>query len=471
MSNPYASKQFRYALERAESELKDFKYSGIFDPPIRSAFNQFLVFNFPRDALAIEHVEKITSAEALGPPHALDLLKPVESPKIPDLPSAPIRDLTGPEGKSLLARYEHLKETLEELRARLDAKIRWDNDRASIIAATCLQGDLSAVRDLILIAFRRHPLPTVLSLDPRIVVDRSSRIALCTIRVPDLARLPIMMHRGRWSAPWRPISETKRKIAQQQVLYGLCVRAAYLTAMTDPSDYFSTVAVNAEQEWHDPATGTLREGLIASLQATKSALRSLNPGHLDAKLCFRNLKGIATPNISNAAPIRPIFIFDTEDDRIVENRDVASKMHDETNLAAMPWEDFEHFVRQLFEWLFAKDGMEVKVTQASRDRGVDAIMFDPDPVRGGKYVLQAKRYTRTVDVAAVRDLYGTILNEGANRGILVTTSFFGPDAYDFAKDKPISLIDGPNLLALLKKEGRHYRIDLEEARRAESSPP
>jgi Restriction endonuclease/Bacterial regulatory helix-turn-helix protein, lysR family len=120
---------------------------------------------------------------------------------------------------------------------------------------------------------------------------------------------------------------------------------------------------------------------------------------------------------------------------------------------------------QLFEWEFGRNGVEVKVTRASRDRGVDAIMFDPDPLRGGKFVLQAKRHTRPVDVAAVRDLYGTVVNEGANRGILVTTSSYGPDAYEFAKDKPLSLVDGPNLLAMLQKHGRRYRIDLAEARR------
>jgi Restriction endonuclease len=131
----------------------------------------------------------------------------------------------------------------------------------------------------------------------------------------------------------------------------------------------------------------------------------------------------------------------------------------------MPWEDLEHLVRQLFEWEFGQNGVEVKVTRASGDRGVDAIMFDPDPLRGGKYVLQAKRYTRTVDVAAVRDLYGTVANGGANRGILVTTSSYGSDSYDFAKDKPLSLVDGPHLIAMLKRHGRRYRIDLVEARR------
>jgi hypothetical protein len=31
------------------------------------------------------------------------------------------------------------------------------------------------------------------------------------------------------------------------------------------------------------------------------------------------------------------------------------------------------------------------------------------------------------------DLYGTVVNEGANRGIFVTTSGFDPDSYDSQK--------------------------------------
>ena len=186
---------------------------------------------------------------------------------------------------------------------------------------------------------------------------------------------------------------------------------------------------------------------------------------VDPKACFRHLSGICTPSFDIVSAIRPIFVLNKDDKRSIENKDVASGMAEEMNLAAMPWDDFEHLVRQLFEWEFGRNGVEVKVTRASRDRGVDAIMFDPDPLRGGKYVFLAKRYTRTVDVAAVRDLYGTVVNEGANRGILVTTSSYGPDAYDFAKDKPISLVDGSHLLVMLQRHGRKYRIDLEEARK------
>jgi restriction system protein len=71
------------------------------------------------------------------------------------------------------------------------------------------------------------------------------------------------------------------------------------------------------------------------------------------------------------------------------------------------------------------------------------------PVIGGKVVIQAKRYKNTVGVSAVRDLYGTMMNEGAAKGILVTTSGFGRSAYEFARNKPIELVTGSNLLSML----------------------
>ena len=50
------------------------------------------------------------------------------------------------------------------------------------------------------------------------------------------------------------------------------------------------------------------------------------------------------------------------------------------------------------------------------------------------------------------------MNEGANKGILVTTSGYGPDAFNFSKDKPIELIDGGGLLFLLQDIGVQARI-------------
>ncbi len=42
-------------------------------------------------------------------------------------------------------------------------------------------------------------------------------------------------------------------------------------------------------------------------------------------------------------------------------------------------------------------------------------------------------------------------HEKASKGILVSTSGYGSAAFEFANDKPITLLSGSNLLSLLKE--------------------
>ena len=113
--------------------------------------------------------------------------------------------------------------------------------------------------------------------------------------------------------------------------------------------------------------------------------------------------------------------------------------------------------------LLEKMGLETPLTQASRDGGVDCVAWDMRPVIGGKVIVQAKRYKHTVGVSAVRDLFGTVMNEGAAKGILVTTSGYGRAAFEFAKNKPLELISGSNLLYLLDEHtGVRAKIEFPE---------
>ncbi len=64
-------------------------------------------------------------------------------------------------------------------------------------------------------------------------------------------------------------------------------------------------------------------------------------------------------------------------------------------------------------------------------------------------MIQATRYKNTVGVSAVRDLLGTVQNEGASKGILATTSGDSPASFEFADGKPLKLLDGANLSYLL----------------------
>src|SRR6202040_2625622 len=113
---------------------------------------------------------------------------------------------------------------------------------------------------------------------------------------------------------------------------------------------------------------------------------------------------------------------------------------DRTNLMDLSPTEFEELITNLF----AKMGLETRLTQASRAGGVDCVAYDQRPILGGKVIIQAKRYKNTVGVSAVRDLYGTMHNEGASKGILVTTSGYGKSAFKFADGKPLELLSGPN---------------------------
>lgn len=259
------------------------------------------------------------------------------------------------------------------------------------------------------------------------------------------------------------ITEKQKENIFDQVLYKISLRSIKELFDSDYINCIESISFNGWINSVNKATGVDVEKCILSLQVKKVELAHVNLENVDPKLCFRNLKGIGSSKLSGLSEIQPIITTFKNDKRFVNSKNV--DFDDTTNLAIMNWEEFEHLIRELFEREFSSNGSQVKVTQASRDGGVDAIAFDSDPIRGGKIVIQAKRYTNTVGVAAVRDLYGTVMNEGANKGILVTTSDYGPDSYEFAKGKPLTLLNGGNLLHLLEKHGKKAKIDLSEAKR------
>jgi len=260
------------------------------------------------------------------------------------------------------------------------------------------------------------------------------------------------------------VAESWLNKTYDSVLYETALRTIYELFQSDEAQALDALVFNGWVNSIDKATGKEVNACVLTIQANKSEFLEINMGQVDPKACFKKLKGICAAKLTALSPVRPILQLNKEDKRFIQPQNVMEHLDDSANLASMDWEDFEHLIRQVFEKEFSSEGGEVKITQASRDGGVDAVVFDPNPIRGGKIIIQAKRYTNTVGVSAVRDLYGTILNEGANKGILVTTANYGPDAYEFAKDKPITLLSGNELLYLLQKHGHKARIDLAEAR-------
>jgi len=359
---------------------------------------------------------------------------------------------------------EEQKRAVEEWKAQKRAFERSIDQ----LGGTYAQGEPDAVAMYVEIALSQSTYPDYFPNGVTAHYSSESKELLIDRSLPSPALLPSLREityvQTRDEFVEKPIPKTQAAQMFDGMVYQSALRSVFEALSADTRKHVQGVVFNGWVEASDPATGKAIRPCIASFHATREEFDQLDLSQVDPKACFKKLKGVAAAKLHQLAPVQPLIQFSKDDDRFVEGRDVSTGLDQSTNLAAMDWEDFEHLIRELFEAEFGSGGSEVRITRASRDRGVDAIAFDPDPIRGGKFVIQAKRYTRTVGVDAVRDLYGTVINEGANKGILVTTAEYGPDAYDFVKDKPLTLVSGGELLFLLEKHGHRARIDLAEAR-------
>ena len=217
-----------------------------------------------------------------------------------------------------------------------------------------------------------------------------------------------------------------------------------------------TIVLNGMVVTNDPATGRAIRPCLLTLRTTRETFAELDLRRVDPAACLRHLGAGVSRKPEELAPVRPVLEFDMADPRFIEESDIIGGLDERPNLLAMSPTEFEGLIQNLF----TRMGLDTRQTRASRDGGVDCVAVDPRPIMGGKVVIQAKRYRHTVGVSAVRDLYGTLQNEGASKGILVTTSGYGKASHEFANGKPIELLDGANLLYLLREHaGLEARIE------------
>ena len=115
------------------------------------------------------------------------------------------------------------------------------------------------------------------------------------------------------------------------------------------------------------------------------------------------------------------------------------------NFFEMDGYQFEVYISNLFRKL----GFAVEATDYSNDGGIDLVATYEKSIFSGKYIIQCKNWNSPVGQPAVRDLYGVVMDQRANKGILITPSDYTQQAYDFAKGKNIELINGSALKKII----------------------
>lgn len=117
-----------------------------------------------------------------------------------------------------------------------------------------------------------------------------------------------------------------------------------------------------------------------------------------------------------------------------------------TKVRALTGEEFEEFVGRYLMHL----GYAVQPTPKTGDGGIDFHAWKND---GSEYaVVQCKNWSNPVGAREVRDLYGTMMANGADRAILITSSDFSRQAREFAAlCGEIVLVSGSTLIQTLRR--------------------
>ncbi len=367
------------------------------------------------------------------------------------------------------AEYKQSVVTFDSKKKEFDEEKFRDNKALEDIKLRYKDADPKAVEEYCDLVLNNSEYPDYFPKNWLLEYRADNRMVVVEYDLPSPDQLPSVKSysyvKSRDAITEKKITDSEHKKLFESLIYQICIRTIHELLEADVVNAIDAVAFSGVVTNINPATGIKESKIILSALTDKNKFMDFDLSKVDPKATFKHLKGVSASTLIDLTPIPPVIRMDKTDKRFIEGRAVAEYLVESVNLAAMHWEDFEHLISEMFEKEFTENGGEVRVTQASSDGGVDAVAFDPDPIRGGKIVIQAKRYTNTVGVAAVRDLYGTVMNEGATKGILVTTSDYGKDSYEFAKDKPITLLNGNNLLSLLEKHGHKARINVAEAKK------
>jgi restriction system protein len=340
--------------------------------------------------------------------------------------------------------HDALAEKLKDAAAAADAEI-------AAFEAAYLAGEAEAVVRHYSVVLGRDDLPEGFPEVSRVAYIAESRQLVVERDVPAVEVVPPVTG-FRYVKSRDVIESSPRPPSQTRTLYAslvaqMALRTLHTLFAADRAARVDSAVVNLAVDTIDPSTGRKIRPCLLTVRAAKDAFTQIDLTKVEPLACLRGLGAQVSPSPHELRAVRPLVDFNMVDPRFISTPDVLAHLDERPNLALLSPGEFEALITNLF----SKMGLETKLTQASRDGGVDCVAWDMRPVVGGKVIVQAKRYKHTVGVSAVRDLYGTVMNEGAAKGILVTTSGYGKSAYDFVANKPLELITGSNLLYLLEE--------------------
>jgi restriction system protein len=365
------------------------------------------------------------------------------------------------------ARARQLQEarTAHDLRVKaIEAEVREHNAAVDELEGNFRAGAPDAVEEYFGQVLALSEYPSGFPQEYQVAYRQEPRELVIEYRLPPVEVIPTardfryVKTRGEIDELTRPVKEIKELYAS--VIHQIALRTMWeCFAVTVAEDIVDTVVFNGIVPATNRATGQAEELHLISAPASRTDFSQLVLDQLEPAACLKHLKAILSPHPYDLEPVEPVIEFQKAKYRFADPVDALAGIDSRPDLLKMDWYKFENLIRQLFEAM----GLEVQVTQSSRDEGIDAVAYNKtDIVHRSEILIQAKRYSNCVPTNDVRALAGSVEEKRATAGVLVTTAWVSPETKAFAaRNNRLTIIEGGELKHLLAEHlNLDVRIDL-----------
>lgn len=264
---------------------------------------------------------------------------------------------------------------------------------------------------------------------------------------------------------YKKLTIAERNKLYQHVVAQMALRTLRCVFSADRESMILEVACNGYVDTVDSATGQDAHWCLVTVQASRAEFERLDLARVDPVDCLAYLHAKISRAAEKYQPVQPIIEYPWDDLHYADELDAAAGLDSVQNLLDLDGYEFEQLLVKLCQEIPEFD--EVRRTRSRADGGIDLVAVNKTPFVGGRVAIQAKRYAphRKVDIAAVREIMGSISQREFTKGIIVTTSGFTSAARQEGERLGVELYDGERLLWLLRHHlQREFNI-IDPARR------
>jgi len=346
------------------------------------------------------------------------------------------------------------KRSYDESRRKYEAKMTAYNAEVDRFAAAVAGADPASVVEYFAMVLGNSVYPDDFPQHFRLAYLPKQKHLLIEYHLPPIEVIPVVKEyrydrvRDDLTAVPRDEGEIRRRYVQ--IIAQVTLRTIHEVIEADRGGLVRQVSFNGIVDTIDRRTGRFVRPCLVSVQTDRETFAAIKLRRVEPVACLKHLHGTLSVEPDQLASVAPKIDFDRDADRdFTEEFNVLADIDERPNLVTLADAAWE---RQLAE-LFGVMGLDIGPADRS-PAGSRWLATDPRPIFGGPVVIHAVRGA-PAGAAAVHALAGAMTAAGATKGILVSLGGIEPEAYDALAGRPLELIDGPALVALL---AHHCRV-------------